>query len=79
MDDTLTTIGWLLARLSVAYVFLYAAWLNTRDSASLEWTVGQTQMILGFVPEAQRHQAAIICAFLHGNDVRRRCIDLHRP
>jgi uncharacterized membrane protein YphA (DoxX/SURF4 family) len=49
-------------RLSVAYVFLYAAWQNTKDAAAREWTVGQTALLLDFVSEAQRRLASVICA-----------------
>lgn len=60
--NEVTTIGWLVARVAVAYVFLYAAWMNTRDAESREWTVGQTALILGFVPEGFRRQASIAAA-----------------
>jgi uncharacterized membrane protein YphA (DoxX/SURF4 family) len=61
---SMTAVGWLVARAAVAYVFLYAGWMNTRDAASRDWTVGQTALILGFIPEARRHQVAILCAIL---------------
>jgi uncharacterized membrane protein YphA (DoxX/SURF4 family) len=64
MDIILTPFAWLIARIAVAYVFLYAAWLNTRDSASREATIGLTQLIFGFVPKQQRHKVATLCAFL---------------
>jgi uncharacterized membrane protein YphA (DoxX/SURF4 family) len=62
MHEIATTSGWLIARATVAYVFLYAAWMNTRDSASRTWTIGQTELILGFVPEASRHRVAVLGA-----------------
>lgn len=62
MNTSLSTIAWILARLSVAYVFLYAAWQNTRNATAREWTVGQTALLLGFVPTAQRRQVSVLCA-----------------
>jgi hypothetical protein len=62
MNSAATEIGWLLARAGVAYVFLYAAWMNTRNAASWNWTVGQTELILGFVPERNRSGAAVLCS-----------------
>jgi uncharacterized membrane protein YphA (DoxX/SURF4 family) len=62
MHEIATTSGWLIVRATIAYVFLYAAWMNTRDSASRTWTIGQTELILGFVPVANRHRVAVLGA-----------------
>ena len=62
MEQVANTSGWLIARITMAYVFLYAAWLNTRNRDSWNWTVGQTMLILGVFPEAKRHRAAVYCA-----------------
>lgn len=64
MDITLTPFAWLIARAAIAHVFLYAAWMNTKDSASRESTISLTKLILGFIPEQQRHQAATLCTAL---------------
>ena len=62
MNTSLSTVSWLLVRLTVAYVFLYAAWQNTKDATAREWTIGQTALLLDFMPAAQRRQASAICA-----------------
>lgn len=64
MESTASAIGLLVMRIAVAYVFLYAAWMNSRHKASWQWTIGQTALILGFIPETSRHRAAIIAAVM---------------
>src|SRR5579862_3364224 len=62
VHDTASIVGWILARLGVGYVFLFAAWMNTRNATSRQWTVDQTELILTFLPTPSRRRVAKLCA-----------------
>ena len=53
----MNAIGWkweaalLVLRLSEAYVFLYAAWLNTKNAQAWQWTVCETGLLFQGLPE----------------------------
>lgn len=42
----------LLLRLGIAWVFLYAAWMNSRDKASRDWTANETAILFRGTPLA---------------------------
>jgi uncharacterized membrane protein YphA (DoxX/SURF4 family) len=52
----------LVLRLSEAYVFLYAAWLNTKDTAAWQWTVNETGLLFQKFPEPQQKKLALLCS-----------------
>jgi uncharacterized membrane protein YphA (DoxX/SURF4 family) len=52
----------LMLRFGVAYVFLYAAWKNTENTAAWSWTVNETAILFRRWPDAQREVLARICA-----------------
>lgn len=41
----------LVLRLSLAFVFLYAAWKNTENAAAWQWTVNETGLLFQSLPE----------------------------
>jgi uncharacterized membrane protein YphA (DoxX/SURF4 family) len=52
----------LLLRLSEAYVFLYAAWQNTKNTAAWQWTVNETGLLFESFPEQRRKTLALLCS-----------------
>jgi uncharacterized membrane protein YphA (DoxX/SURF4 family) len=55
-------VALLVLRLSEAYVFLYAAWLNTKDAAARQWTINETGLLFQNFPEQQRKTLALLCS-----------------
>jgi uncharacterized membrane protein YphA (DoxX/SURF4 family) len=62
--ETLNTVGWLVVRLSMAYVYLYALYLNTHDAAARSWLVQHTAYLFPNTPEPQRTTFAKIGAIV---------------
>ncbi len=60
--DTLNTVGWLAVRLSMAYVYLYALYLNTHDAAARTWLLQHTAYLFPNVPEPRRSTYARVGA-----------------
>jgi hypothetical protein len=60
--DTLTVAGWLVVRLTVAYVYLYALYLNTHDAAARSWLIEHTAYLFPNMAEPQRSRFAKIGA-----------------
>lgn len=56
--DALNTAGWLVVRVSMAYVYLYALYLNTHDAAARTWLVEHTAYLFPRIPEPQRTKYA---------------------
>jgi hypothetical protein len=52
----------LLLRFSIAYVFLYAAWQNTRNAAAWKWTVGETALLFRWAGETERPRLAFVAS-----------------
>lgn len=52
MIPTDQDLALLLLRLATAWVFLYAAWMNSRDAASREWTANETAILFRNSPLA---------------------------
>ncbi|MDQ4086582.1 MAG: DoxX family protein [Pseudomonadota bacterium] len=52
MDVTDQDWALLPLRLAVAWVFLYAAWMNSRDAASRDWTANETAILFRGTPLA---------------------------
>jgi uncharacterized membrane protein YphA (DoxX/SURF4 family) len=55
-------VALLMLRLGVGYVFLYAAWKNTENSAAWAWTTNETALLFRRWPDAQREKLARMCA-----------------
>ncbi|HWT14014.1 MAG TPA: DoxX family membrane protein [Allosphingosinicella sp.] len=54
MDYHDQDVALLLLRLAVAWVFLYAAWMNSRDRAARDWTANETAILFRGTPLAGR-------------------------
>ncbi len=52
----------LVLRLSEAYVFLYAAWQNTKNAAAWQWTVNETGLLFQHLPDQRRKTLATLCS-----------------
>lgn len=55
-------VALLVLRISVAYVFLYAAWKNTENAAAWTWTTNETALLFKNLPEVERQKVAWLCA-----------------
>ena len=54
----------LILRLSVAYIFLYAAWKNTENVAAWTWTINETALLFRSYPDKRRRKIARLCAIV---------------
>ena len=54
----------LILRVSVAWVFLYAAWGNTSTAAAWQWTKGESALFYPNVAEPLRSKLALISAII---------------
>ena len=61
--ETLNIAGWLVVRLTIAYVYLYALYLNTHDAAARSWLIEHTAYLFPNTPEPQRTTLAKLGAF----------------
>jgi uncharacterized membrane protein YphA (DoxX/SURF4 family) len=61
--DSLNLAGWLAVRCTVAYVYLYALYLNTHDATARSWLIEHTAYLFPNTPEPQRTRLAKIGAF----------------
>jgi uncharacterized membrane protein YphA (DoxX/SURF4 family) len=52
--DALNIAGWLAVRLTMAYVYLYALYLNTHNAESRGWLVQHTAYLFRKTPEPRR-------------------------
>lgn len=52
----------LLLRLSEAWVFLYAAWQNTKNAQAWQWTVNETALLFRSFPDPTRTTLAKLCS-----------------
>jgi len=59
----LQDVGILCARSGVAIVMLYAAWQNSKNSASREWTINNTALLFRFLPNDRRKRLAVPAAW----------------
>jgi uncharacterized membrane protein YphA (DoxX/SURF4 family) len=57
-SDWTLDVALLVLRLSVAYVFLYAAWKNTENAAAWQWTVNETALLFPHLAEPGRTSLA---------------------
>lgn len=57
-------VALLVLRLSEAYVFLYAAWQNTKNAAGWQWTVNETGLLFQnfHLPDQQKRTLALLCS-----------------
>jgi uncharacterized membrane protein YphA (DoxX/SURF4 family) len=55
---TLNTVGWLVVRITMAYVYLYALYLNTHNEAARAWLLEHTAYLFGNTPEPLRGKLA---------------------
>lgn len=55
---TLHTAGWLVVRLTVAYVYLYALYLNAHDKAARTWLLEHTAYLFPNTEEPLRSKLA---------------------
>jgi len=62
--ETLNIAGWLVVRLTMAYVYLYALYMNTHDAAARSWLIEHTAYLFPKTPEPQRTKFAKIGALL---------------
>jgi len=54
----LNIAGWLVVRLTIAYVYLYALYLNTHDGPARKWLVEHTAYLFPNTPEPLRSKLA---------------------
>jgi len=52
----------LVLRLSEAWVFLYAAWQNTKNAQAWQWTVNETGLLFQSFPDPTRKTLALLCS-----------------
>src|SRR2546428_10591441 len=52
--ETVNTLGWLVVRLAIAYVYLYALYMNTHDRAARHWLLEHTAYLFPHTPEPRR-------------------------
>jgi uncharacterized membrane protein YphA (DoxX/SURF4 family) len=57
-------IALLVLRVSMAFVFLYAAWKNTENAAAWTWTKNETALLFRGLPEPERARVARLVALL---------------
>jgi uncharacterized membrane protein YphA (DoxX/SURF4 family) len=55
-------VALLVLRLGVAYVFLDAAWENTKNAAAWNWTVNETALLFRNMPDDRRQKLARLCS-----------------
>lgn len=55
-------VGLLVLRVSLAYVFIYAAWKNTENADAWKWTVNETGLLFQSFPADVRQTAAWLCS-----------------
>ena len=55
-------LAFLILRMTVGYVFLYAAWKNTESSAAWTWTKNETALLFQNLPDQRREKIARLCA-----------------
>jgi uncharacterized membrane protein YphA (DoxX/SURF4 family) len=56
--EALQIIGWLAVRVSMGYVYLFAFYKNTQNTAARQWLVEHTAYMFPSVPEPRRTQWA---------------------
>src|ERR1700687_4734746 len=54
----------LILRLSVAWVFLFAAWKNTENSAAWEWTKNETGLLFASLPSDKRATLTLVASLI---------------
>jgi uncharacterized membrane protein YphA (DoxX/SURF4 family) len=59
---TLNLIGWLAVRVTIGYVYLFALYMNTRDSAARKWTLDHTAYMFPKLREPNRTRIALLFA-----------------
>jgi len=57
-------IGWISIRVTLAYVYLYALYLNTHDEAARMWLITHTAYLFPGLPEPRRTLLAKIFAII---------------
>jgi uncharacterized membrane protein YphA (DoxX/SURF4 family) len=55
-------VGLLVLRVSLAYVFIYAAWKNSENAAAWKWTVNETALLFQKFPDDWKQTAAWLCS-----------------
>lgn len=60
--QTRLDVALLVLRLSIAYVFLYAAWRNTENAAAWNWTVNETAILFRRLGPERRQSIAKLAA-----------------
>lgn len=59
---TLNLLGWIALRAAIAYVYLFALYMNTRDSAARKWTLDHTAYMFPKLSEPKRTNIARLFA-----------------
>jgi hypothetical protein len=64
ISPVLELIGWISVRASISFVYLFAFYKNTANTAAREWLVEHTAYMFPSVPEPRRTELAKVCAFM---------------